>query len=79
MKLSELALGQRGRVISVRSESPVVQRLLELGFVAGAEVEVARQAPYFGDPIAVRVRGALIALRRSEAEAVEVGEVQVQS
>lgn len=42
-------------------------RLLEFGFVEGARVEVLHEGPIGGDPIAVRVDGIRIALRRAEA------------
>jgi ferrous iron transport protein A len=47
-------------------------RLLELGFVEGAEVEVLHEGPLGGDPIAVRVNDNTIALRRREAMAILV-------
>lgn len=52
--------------------SELVRRLLEMGFLEGSRVEVLHVAPFGGDPIAVRVRGSIVALRRSEANAVEV-------
>ncbi len=52
--------------------STVGQRLVELGFVQGAEVEVVESMWPFGDPLAVRVRGSTFALRRGEAAAVMV-------
>jgi len=48
------------------------RRLLELGFVEGAAVEVLHEAPLGGDPIAVRVNDNTIALRRREAMAILV-------
>ena len=48
------------------------RRLLELGFVEGAEVEVLHEGPLGGDPIAVRVNDTTIALRRREAMAILV-------
>jgi ferrous iron transport protein A len=42
-------------------------RLLEFGFVEGAQVEVLQEGPIGGDPIAVRVDDMRVALRRSEA------------
>ena len=48
------------------------RRLLELGFVEGAAVELLHQGLFGGDPIAVRVAAATIALRRREAMAVVV-------
>jgi ferrous iron transport protein A len=50
----------------------LLQRLLEMGLLEGSAVEVVHEAPFGRDPIAVRVRGALIALRRNEANYIEV-------
>ena len=47
-------------------------RLIELGFVEGASVELLHQGLFGGDPIAVRVADTTIALRRREAMAVMV-------
>ncbi len=54
------------------SAAELERRLLELGFVEGAEVEVLHEGPLGGDPIAVRVNDATIALRRREAMAILV-------
>jgi ferrous iron transport protein A len=48
------------------------RRLLELGFVEGASVEILHEGLVGRDPIAVRVNHATIALRRREAMAVLV-------
>jgi ferrous iron transport protein A len=76
MNLSQLKKGERGRIDSVlgSSSDPITHRLMELGLVDGSVVEVVHEAPYGGDPIAVRVRGALVALRRSEAVRVKLQE-----
>jgi len=50
----------------------VERRLLELGFVEGAAVEVLHEGPLGRDPIAVRVNDTTIALRRREAMAIMV-------
>ena len=47
-------------------------RLIELGFVEGARVEVLHEGAFGRDPIAVRVNDATIALRRREAMAIFV-------
>jgi ferrous iron transport protein A len=54
------------------SASEVERRLIELGFVEGATVEVLHEGPIGGDPIAVRVNDTTIALRRREAMAILV-------
>lgn len=53
-------------------EAELERRLLELGFVEGAGVEVLHEGPIGRDPIAVRVNGTTIALRRREAMAILV-------
>lgn len=47
-------------------------RLLELGFVEGAHVEILHQGAFGKDPIAVRIKESTIAIRRREAMAILV-------
>lgn len=47
-------------------------RLIELGFVEGARIEILHEGTFGRDPIAVRVNDATIALRRREAMAILV-------
>lgn len=49
------------------SADEVERRLLELGFFEGADVRVLHEGLIGRDPIAVRVDGATVALRRREA------------
>jgi ferrous iron transport protein A len=48
------------------------RRLIELGFVEGARVEVLHRGLFRGDPIAVRVNETTVALRRRNAASVLV-------
>jgi ferrous iron transport protein A len=48
------------------------QRLCELGFDEGVDVEILHRAPFGGDPIAVRVGNMVVALRRDMARLIEV-------
>ena len=48
------------------------RRLLEIGFLEGAAVEVLHEGPLGRDPIAIRLNDARVALRRREAMAVFV-------
>lgn len=50
----------------------IVRRLMELGFIDGSIIELRHEAPFFKDPIAVLVRGMVVALRRYEAELISV-------
>jgi ferrous iron transport protein A len=70
--LGELPKGKPARIISVDSGAEISARLMEMGLLEGSTVEVAHEAPFSRDPIAVKVRGALIALRRGEANLIWV-------
>lgn len=69
--LADLPMGKAARVVSIEGNNPISKRLMEMGVVPGVLVRVIKSAP-FGCPIEVRVRGYHLALRRSEAEAIEV-------
>ena len=69
--LVSIPVGGSGRVTAISGGGRVTRRLMEMGVIPGVAVKVVKTAP-FGDPIEVRVRGYSLAMRRSEAEAVEV-------
>jgi ferrous iron transport protein A len=48
------------------------RRLLEMGFVEGARVEVLHEGLFGGDPIAVKLDDMRVALRRRDARGVMV-------
>lgn len=58
------------RVASALSPVELESRLIELGFVEGAKIEVLHEGIIGRDPIAVRVDNITIAVRRREAMAV---------
>ncbi len=78
LPLGQAPCGFRGRVdaIKVRDDTAnlsareIESRLIELGFVEGAHVEILHEGAFGRDPIAVRVNHATIALRRREAMAI---------
>ena len=71
--LADLSSGEGARVIRISSECRGAQRrrLLDLGVVPGTEI-ISEMRSAGGDPTAYRIRGALIALRRQQAEWIEV-------
>lgn len=71
IKLSQLSSGHSGVVAAVNGSSRLVARMMEMGFVPGALVEVIRKAP-FGDPVQYRIRSSRISIRSAEAECVQV-------
>ncbi|MGL4541288.1 MAG: FeoA family protein [Polymorphobacter sp.] len=48
------------------------QRLHEMGFDAGVDIELLHRAPLGGDPLAVRVGNMTVALRQALAALVEI-------
>jgi ferrous iron transport protein A len=69
--LTSLPIGSAAKVIAVNGTSRVTRRLMEMGVIPGVSLQVLKTAP-FGDPIEVRVRGYSLAMRRNEADAIEV-------
>lgn len=67
--LSDMKKGEHMIIGKLETKGRLRQRLLDMGFVPGTKVECALISP-FGDPKAYFVRGALIALRREDAETV---------
>jgi len=57
---------------SALSDIELESRLIELGFVEGARVEILHEGIVGRDPIAVRVENITIAVRRREAMAIIV-------
>jgi Fe2+ transport system protein FeoA len=70
-QLNELKPQQRGTVVKVGGKGLVKRRMLDMGLVKGAQVEVVRVAP-LGDPIEFTVKGYSLSLRKSEAREVQV-------
>lgn len=71
MNLTELPIGAKATVISVKGGNAITKRLMEMGVVPGVTVRVVKSAP-FGDPLEIRVRGYNLAMRKSEADSIEV-------
>jgi ferrous iron transport protein A len=67
--ISRIAADDAGSALSA---SELERRLIELGFVEGAKVEILHEGIVGRDPIAVRVENVTIAVRRREAMAVIV-------
>jgi ferrous iron transport protein A len=76
--LSAAAVGARGVIVRVHPADGALvadeleRRLLELGFVEGAAVDILHEGAFGGDPIAVRLDDMRVAIRRREAAAIQV-------
>jgi ferrous iron transport protein A len=76
-RLSDLPNGRLATVRGVsatsrEADAQMLRRLAELGFLPGEPVQVLRRGPGGREPLAVQIGETLFALRRVEAECVEV-------
>ena len=69
--LSQLSIGEGGKITKVGGEGAIRRRLLDMGITPSAEVYFRKKAP-LGDPIEISVRGYELTLRKAEANFVEV-------
>lgn len=79
MRLSALKVKQAATIRSIRGHSSetehsdlMTNRLEILGFVPGVKVKVIARGVFGGDPILIQVGFTRFALRKSEAEKIEV-------
>ena len=79
LKLSHARKGDRGVIVRVGDHNQtdehaleLERRLLELGFVEGAQVELLHEGLFGRDPIAMKLDDMRVALRRHEAASLTV-------
>ena len=73
--IDALAVGEVALIAAIDRaglDPGTAQRLCELGFDEGVDVEILHRAPFGGDPLAVRVGNMVVALRRDMARLIEV-------
>lgn len=76
--LSLARIGMKGVITGIRIDAgpgdgqDLERRLLEMGFVEGARVELLHQGAIGGCPIAIKLDDMRVALRRREAAAVMI-------
>ena len=73
MRLTELQIGQIGRISSVE-DSPFKEKLQEMGCVPGVLVKPILKAP-FGDPIAYELEEYTLSMRKKEAQSILVNQL----
>jgi ferrous iron transport protein A len=69
--LDQLKPGDSAIVGMLTGDGAIHQRLLEMGVIEGADVEVVRMAP-LGDPMEIIVQGYHLSLRKAEASLVSL-------
>lgn len=68
MKLSQLSIGEKATIVAF-TDLEMSVKLMEMGCLPGEIVEVERFAP-LGDPMAIRVAGYQLCLRKDEASVI---------
>jgi ferrous iron transport protein A len=68
---AELNFGERATISDIDVDHPSHQRIIEIGFTPGQEIELMNKS-IFNDPVAFSVRGSLVAIRKNEADCIKV-------
>lgn len=71
LTLADLQPGDTGVVAALFSKGLERRRMMDMGLVPGTKVRAEMSSP-LNDPVAYRVRGALIALRQEQARLVSI-------
>jgi ferrous iron transport protein A len=71
INLRNMRDNQAGLIAAVKVAGDLGRRIRDMGIVPGTEIKIQGRAPLY-DPVALRVRGATITLRNSEADFIEV-------
>lgn len=74
-KLSELPLNKNGIIKEINCDCKIKRRLLDLGLVRGTIIKPVLVSPS-RDPRAFSVRGSIIAIRKEDAEKIEVRKLE---
>ena len=69
--LNQLPVGIKASVVSLNANGPARRRMLDLGVIDGTEIEPLYKSPS-GNPVAYRIRGAVIALRSDVSDKILV-------
>lgn len=69
--VSDLHIGESGRVVKLRGEGAIKRRIMDMGITKGVTVLVRKVAP-LGDPIELNLRGYELSLRKADAAMIEI-------
>lgn len=78
MRLSELETNQKARIIQVHHQvnnaeaDSIATRLESLGFVNGETIEIVTKGLFGGEPLLIKIGFSRFALRRTEADRIEI-------
>lgn len=71
MRLSDLKVGQKAKIVSINTKGVIKRRLMDMGVLIGENLRIEKVAP-LGDPIDIVIKNYHLSLRKNEAEGIEV-------
>jgi ferrous iron transport protein A len=71
--LNNLRVGKKSKIIAVKGEGILRDRLLDMGLTPHTEVMIRKIAP-MGDPVELTIRGYELTLRMDDAKRIEIEE-----
>jgi ferrous iron transport protein A len=74
MKLTELTKGDKAKIIKIHADKPLKERLSSFGVMRGEELTV-KGCSLAKQTMEIEVGSTLIALRKDEAEKIEVEKI----
>lgn len=75
MTLFELVPGQTARITDLNATPAIRQRMLDMGLIPQARVTLERIGPS-GQPMQIDIKGCKLALRKGEAQGIQVSDVR---
>lgn len=75
ISLNHLKIGKTAIVTKLDTIGPMRRRMLDLGIINGTKIKAIYQSP-LKDPTAYFVRGTVIALRKEDAQQIQVIELE---
>lgn len=72
--LDTLKVGKSCKVVKINNEGSIRRRLLDLGLIPGTIITAVLSSP-FKDPIAYKIKNAVIAIRKSDSKNIVVEEL----
>lgn len=73
--LNQLKIGKSCRVLKINNIGSIRRRLLDLGLVPGTIIIAELSSP-FNDPVAYKIKNALVAIRENDSKNIIVEELE---
>ena len=71
MTLADMKENDCGIILYISNDCEIKRRLFDMGFIMGNEISCVRRN-FLGSPIAYKVEGSVVALRKNDAQKVGV-------